>query len=100
MAGLTLVSLLAVAGSLQPSPAGLGTHEQLGLPSCTFRWLFGMRCPSCGMTTSWSHAMRGQWCRSDRECRWISLGNCSIVAVAPLVRDLAAVRGGWLVQPA
>ncbi|XZE46963.1 DUF2752 domain-containing protein [Pirellulaceae bacterium SH467] len=23
--------------------------------------LWGVRCPSCGMTTSWSLAMRGEW---------------------------------------
>lgn len=53
--------LLLVAGRLQPSAAGLGTHQQLGLPPCTTRVMFGIRCPGCGMTTSWSHFVRGQW---------------------------------------
>jgi len=52
---------LGVATRLQPSASGLGTHQQLGLPPCTLRLIWGMRCPSCGMTTSWAHAVRGQW---------------------------------------
>ncbi len=46
---------------LRPSALGYGTHEQLGLPPCTFVALWSMRCPACGMTTSWAHATRGQW---------------------------------------
>jgi hypothetical protein len=56
---LTLV-LLAVAARLEPDANGYGTHQQLGLPPCTFVTLFGGRCPSCGMTTSWCHLIRGQ----------------------------------------
>ncbi len=53
--------LLGVAGLLQPSTSGLGTHQQLGLPPCSMRVIFGIRCPTCGMTTSWSHFMHGHW---------------------------------------
>jgi hypothetical protein len=35
------------------------THRQLGLPQCTFRFVTGMPCPSCGMTTSFAHLVRG-----------------------------------------
>jgi len=58
------LSLLATAGQLEPSPTGLGTHQQLGLPPCTMRMLVGIRCPGCGMTTSWSHFTHGQWRQS------------------------------------
>ncbi|TWU15751.1 hypothetical protein Poly21_29530 [Allorhodopirellula heiligendammensis] len=58
---LGLVMLLGLARSLVPAAAGLGTHQQLGLPPCSMRVLLGMRCPACGMTTSWSHWTRGQW---------------------------------------
>ena len=61
LATLALASPLAIATRLQPSPSGLGTHQQLGLPPCTIRVLWGIRCPSCGMTTSWAYAVRGQW---------------------------------------
>jgi hypothetical protein len=35
------------------------THRQLGLPPCTFYWVTGLPCPSCGMTTSFSHLAHG-----------------------------------------
>ena len=46
---------------LEPAAAGLGTHQQLGLPPCTVRVLAGVPCPSCGMTTSFAHFTRGNW---------------------------------------
>ena len=58
---LVPLGLLVVATQLQPNPAGLGTHQQLGLPPCSFRVLLGIRCPGCGMTTSWAYFVRGQW---------------------------------------
>ncbi len=60
LGGLLLV-LLFVASRLAPDPQGLGTHQQLGLPSCSMVMLTGLRCPGCGMTTAWAHCMRGQW---------------------------------------
>src|SRR5262245_12760725 len=58
-AGCAMLALLVTAACLTPSPAGLGTHQQLGLPPCTLVAWFGIRCPSCGMTTSWAHLLRG-----------------------------------------
>ncbi len=54
------------AYSLNPDPRGYGTHQQLGLPPCTFRLLFGRPCPGCGMTTSFSHFVRGQFVEAAR----------------------------------
>jgi Protein of unknown function (DUF2752) len=59
--GLLPAILLGIAADLQPNPQGLGTHQQLGLPPCSLRVLAGIRCPGCGMTTSWSHFMQGRW---------------------------------------
>lgn len=58
------LSLLGVASQLEPASAGLGTHQQLGLPPCSMRVMFGLRCPGCGMTTSWAYFMRGSWVTS------------------------------------
>jgi len=58
--GLGLLLPLVVAGLLVPSPLGLGTHQELGLPPCTMVMLCGCRCPTCGMTTAWAHMVRGQ----------------------------------------
>lgn len=56
--GVFLLSLLVVARFLTPSKTGIGTHQGLGLPACQFRTIFGVDCPSCGMTTSWAHLTR------------------------------------------
>ena len=58
--GAGIVTLLAMAATLEPDARGYGTHQQLGLPPCTIVELFGVRCPSCGMTTAWSHTLRLQ----------------------------------------
>lgn len=62
--GSVLLGLLLLARYLNPSPEGMGTHQQLGLPPCTFVGMFGVRCPTCGMTTSWAHFTRLQFASS------------------------------------
>ncbi|HEU0175376.1 MAG TPA: DUF2752 domain-containing protein [Blastocatellia bacterium] len=56
--GLASSLCLITARLLQPSPRGVGTHEQLGLPPCVFLRLTGIPCPSCGLTTCFAHAAR------------------------------------------
>ena len=56
---LLLIGGFALAWNLEPDPRGFGTHQSLGLPPCTFRALFDIPCPGCGMTTSFSHFVRG-----------------------------------------
>jgi hypothetical protein len=55
---------LGLSRYLQPSARGFGTHEQLGLPPCTFLHLTGIPCPSCGLTTSFAHAAHLQFLNS------------------------------------
>lgn len=57
---LFLIGGFTLASALEPNPRGYGTHQNLGLPPCTFRTLFKIPCPGCGMTTSFSYLMRGQ----------------------------------------
>ena len=54
-----VIGVFAIAFALKPDPSGFGTHQQLGLPACTFRTLTGFDCPHCGMTTSFSNIVRG-----------------------------------------
>ncbi len=61
---LGLSAVFAVACWLDPydddgSPRTLATHQQLGLPPCTFYFVTGLPCPACGMTTSFALLMHG-----------------------------------------
>lgn len=47
--------VLGIAAWLDPSPAGYGTHQQLGLSGCTMMTVTGWPCPMCGMTTTFAH---------------------------------------------
>jgi len=53
-------AVLATAAWLSPSPAGLGTHRQLGFPPCTLVAMTGYPCPTCGMTTAFAYTVRGR----------------------------------------
>ncbi|NOY29603.1 MAG: DUF2752 domain-containing protein [Planctomycetes bacterium] len=66
LAGFALVGLvlLITARSLEPDPRGYGTHEQLGLSPCYFQMTTGHLCPTCGATTAWVHALRGNLARA------------------------------------
>lgn len=58
---ITLIALWGLAANLVPSTSGMGTHQQLGLPPCSARVLYGVPCPACGMTTSWAFLTRGEF---------------------------------------
>jgi hypothetical protein len=58
------IGVFVIAGTLHPyaadgTPLRSETHRQLGLPTCTFKYVTGMPCPSCGMTTSFALLIRG-----------------------------------------
>lgn len=57
------VAVFVVAVALDPYQGGSvwreGTHQQLGLPPCTFKVLTDLPCPSCGMSTSFALFVRG-----------------------------------------
>jgi hypothetical protein len=96
--GLGLSVLLVVAAFLKPDPHHFGTHQQLGLPPCTFYAVFGVPCPTCGMTTSWAHLMRGEILTAAR----VNAGGAMLAVWAILVVPwsfLTAIRGrhfAWL----
>jgi hypothetical protein len=62
--GVMAMGLLVVAGGINPDPRGVGTHEQLGMAPCTFMAVFGLPCPSCGYTTSFSLFAHFRWAGS------------------------------------
>ncbi len=97
--GIGLSSLLVTAFLLQPNTQGYGTHQQLGLPPCTFVVLYGRRCPACGMTTSWSHLVRGQLPSSLQANVGGSLLGGIALFVAPWALVCAKRGRWWLVRP-
>ena len=64
--GILLAGGLILALKLEPDPRGFGTHQRLGLPPCSFRVFFGVPCPSCGMTTSFSLFTKGRLLEAAR----------------------------------
>lgn len=57
---LACVAVLALAGTLEPDPSGVGTHRELGLAACGFYERTGYPCPTCGMTTAFAHVAHGE----------------------------------------
>ncbi|MFH1304035.1 MAG: DUF2752 domain-containing protein [Planctomycetota bacterium] len=57
---LFLIAGFGVAVQTKPDPRGFGTHQRLGFSPCVIRNQLSIPCPSCGMTTSFSHFVRGQ----------------------------------------
>lgn len=104
------LSLLIVAWILRPSPDGLGTHQQLGLPPCGWIVAADMPCPTCGMTTSFSHAANGDLVSSfvAQPFGMLLALSTAVVAVvggytaltgsmlAPFLAGMITPRVGWI----
>lgn len=87
-------AILTVAARLTPDPRGYGTAEQLHTGPCGMLVLTGLPCPTCGMTTAFAHAVRGQWLRA----LWAQPAGF-VLALGTLVLGLICVwtlvRGRW-----
>jgi hypothetical protein len=86
---LLIGTVLGIARSLNPydengQPRRWGTHQQLGLPPCSFQRLTGWPCPSCGLTTSFSLLMHGDWRAA-----------LAVNPAGPVMVLLAVTMAGW-----
>jgi hypothetical protein len=102
-------AILVVAWVLQPSADGLGTHRQLGLPACGWIASADLPCPTCGMTTAFSHAAHGDLPSSFRAQplgMMLAVGTaivalagvwtaCSGSMLAPFLAAMLGPRLGW-----
>lgn len=88
------VAILAVAARLHPNQQGMGTHRELGLPPCGFVLATGYPCPTCGMTTAFACAVRGQF-RSALRSQVAGLTLALGTAIAGVLAGIALVRGGY-----
>ena len=92
------LGLLVLAGALEPDPAGFGTHRKLGLYPCSMPLTTGYPCPTCGMTTAFAHAVRGQWIRAFR-AQPAGLALClGVVAAAGLALSVVVSGTAWRVN--
>ncbi len=57
-------AMFSVGLYLTPSPSGMGSHQQLGLPPCGWLTTLGFPCPTCGCTTAVSNFAHGHILRS------------------------------------
>jgi hypothetical protein len=81
-----LTGIFTIALSLNPYRDGKvwthGTHEQLGLPECSFLRVTGRPCPSCGMTTSFALLVRGDlWNSLRANCAGTILALCCLAVI-------------------
>ena len=90
--------VLGVALWLQPDESGLGTHQQLGRPPCTLVLMTGYPCPTCGMTTSVAHAVRGELISSfHAQPAGLVFAAACVLAVA-LSLGVVATGNVWVVN--
>ena len=93
-AASVLLALLVTAETLTPDVRGHGTHQQLGLPPCTFYLVFQRPCPACGMTTSWAWLLRGEIGHAlAANAGGTLLAGLSLIGVPWLL--ISALRGLW-----
>ena len=95
VSALALLALLVGARTLTPDERGYGTHQQLGLPPCTFYMIFQRPCPACGMTTSWAWLLRGEIGHAlAANAGGTLLAGLSLPGAVWLL--VSALRGRWL----
>lgn len=101
-AGFLFTVCMAVIGVslwLKPDPSGFGTHRQLGLmvsqhelPPCTSKTVFGLPCPTCGMTTAFAYTFRGQfWSAAKAQPAGLMLALCLLAGA--VLSAMTAVTG-------
>jgi hypothetical protein len=93
--GLSAAGLLATAWRLTPDARGYGTHEQLGMAACWFVTRTDWPCPTCGMTTAWSHLVRGD-VRAALAANAGGAATCLFACAAALWAWGSAIAGRWL----
>lgn len=100
LVGLALAApagvVLGIARSLTPDPMGHSTHRQLGLGGCTILTAFGVPCPMCGMTTTFTHLahfqpLQGTW----NQPFGLVLFGMTVTAFGLGIAELVAPRGRW-----
>ena len=91
---LIFLPMMAIGLYLNPSPMGMATHTQLGLPPCGFYTEYGWPCPTCGYTTAVTHVAHGQWLTAlATQPGGAMVGFLAVAAV--IVGALGVTTGAW-----
>lgn len=103
LAVLGVVVVFALAWRIDPyagygAEQRRGTHQQLGLPPCSFLEATGVPCPSCGMTTSFSYTVRGDLVNAAR-ANWVGVMLCLLCGLAVPWGVASAAAGRALFVP-
>lgn len=98
---IACLAVLSIASWLHPSADGHGTHTQLGLSKCMWVAAFDRPCPTCGMTTSFSHAAEGSWFQAAKTQPMGALLTLitTVVFWGALVQASTGARIGTMIQP-
>jgi hypothetical protein len=85
------IAITSIAVFLSPSPAGHGTHQELGLPPCPCVLLFNRPCPGCGLTTSFTALVHGRF-RDAFQAHWLGPLLYLIFTVTAIASGVAFIR--------
>ena len=92
LVSLGCMAILLAAWHLEPTDLPLGPKSYLSLPACAFRQRTGYPCPTCGMTTAWARAVRGDLGSAFRAN--IAAGVFALVCAIAALGGLATALGG------
>ena len=92
------LGFLGIARALEPEARGYGTHRALGISPCSVPLVTGYPCPTCGMTTAFAHAVRGEWIRAfnAQPAGWALC--VAVMAVAGLALSVLITGKTWRVN--
>lgn len=99
LVAVVFAMLLATAASLAPSRSGYGTHTQLGMGECFVVSQWGVRCPSCGMTTAWARLLHGDVVGAVTANAGGALLCVVAILAVPWLLATAAVGRWWYLRP-
>lgn len=56
----TAIGAVLLLGPVSADARGYGTHEQLGMQACSWPFVYGIPCPTCGCTTAAVDVIHGR----------------------------------------
>ena len=92
LVALGCMAILLLAWHLEPTNLPLGPQSYLSLPECAFQQRTGYPCPTCGMTTAWAKAVRGDLGAAFRANAAATV--FALVCAAAALGGLATAFGG------